>query len=296
MTKSRFFVPLLLGMALAAAPASAANELSWHNDTVSGTIANLWFGVPESDELQFAATCTTNGEAGDELLMATFGTDVHGLKEGATAIVDVAIGKQRATLKGKVHGTKAEVGITGVRAPIAIDNEAFWGAMQKADALTYARRGGDKLRMNLGGASGPVQKFLADCDSIARTGSVVAGAGEGADAGASDQGMPTDTGEAAGSDMPAAGGAADSGGGNAAENGTAVSYTCDEGIPMQVVYTTKGEEMSATVTHDVAGTVTLKRAISGSGVRYSDGEFELFTKGPEAIFSWKDGQHRCLED
>lgn len=282
-------VSLLLGVALGATPASAADEMSWHNDTVNGTVASLWFGIPESDNLQFTATCTTNGGAGDDLLMATFGSDVQGLKEGAAAVVDIVVGKQRATLKGKVFGTKAEVGITGIRAPIAVDDQQFWLAMEKSDAITYARRGGEKLRMSLKGARNPLQQFLADCDSIARTGSVAA-ANTGGDAAAGgDTAMPdAGSGESAG-DMPAAGGSGDT-------NETAASYTCDEGIPMQVVFATKGEEMTATVTHDVAGTVTLARVISGSGARYSNGEFELFSKGAEAIFSWKDGQHRCLED
>ena len=273
-------------LALAAAsPAVAADEFVWSAETgADNTSATLWYGVRESDAMQFLATCTTSGAAGDDLLMATFGSDVKGKKEGASTIVDVAIGGSRSTFKGKIVGVNAEEGLSGARVPIKLDDAKFWSSMESGGSLSYAIRGSAKLRMSLEGASDAVQKFIADCNSIASTG-MVAGASGAAPAGGNEQ-MPDEGSEGAGDEGLVAGTVA----------GTKITYSCDEGIDMTVVYTQNGEESTATVTHDVSGTVTLPRAISGSGARYSNGEFELFTKGPEATFSWKDGQHKCLEN
>lgn len=74
---------------------------------------------------------------------------------------------------------------------------------------------------------------------------------------------------------------------------TRVEYSCDEGIPLIVEYLNTASTSIATVSHDSGPKMVMEQVVSGSGARYSNGEWTLHSKGDTAIISWGDGGHTC---
>lgn len=94
-----------------------------------------------------------------------------------------------------------------------------------------------------------------------------------------------------------ASGGSNSGGGQIGEaiSQEVVQYDCNEGIPMQVVYTNQGNRSTANVIHDGFQLGDLNQIPSGSGVAYSNGRYTLFSKGREAILQWDGITDVCFQ-
>lgn len=60
-------------------------------------------------------------------------------------------------------------------------------------------------------------------------------------------------------------------------------YTCEEGVPMVVRFENRGDRSVAFVSIDGSPEMRLKQIPTGSGVKYSNGEYSIFTKGRNAI-------------
>lgn len=77
---------------------------------------------------------------------------------------------------------------------------------------------------------------------------------------------------------------------------TFVSYSCNEGIPLEVFYEDDGRVSTAVISHDSSPQFTLTQVPSGSGARYTDGFYTLHTKGAQAILTWNGIEDFCTEN
>lgn len=62
-----------------------------------------------------------------------------------------------------------------------------------------------------------------------------------------------------------------------------VEYTCNEGIPLIVDYLEQNNVSIAKISHDSSPKITLVNVRSGSGSRYSNGDWVLHVKGKTAL-------------
>jgi len=60
-------------------------------------------------------------------------------------------------------------------------------------------------------------------------------------------------------------------------------YTCEEGVPMVVRFENRGDRSLAFISIDGSPEMRLKQIPTGSGVKYSNGEYTILTKGRNAI-------------
>lgn len=83
--------------------------------------------------------------------------------------------------------------------------------------------------------------------------------------------------------------------GNAASS-TVVEYSCNEGIPLVVVYENIGNDSWATWTHDGFKGTRMPQVVSGSGSQYSDGRNTLHSKGREVYLNLDGIEDYCTEN
>ncbi|WP_157967544.1 MliC family protein [Cohaesibacter intestini] len=62
-----------------------------------------------------------------------------------------------------------------------------------------------------------------------------------------------------------------------------VTYSCNEGIPLQVTFIADANETYALYSHDSGPKIRVTQVQSGSGLRYTNGHHELQGKGPEMM-------------
>lgn len=65
--------------------------------------------------------------------------------------------------------------------------------------------------------------------------------------------------------------------------GRRVEYTCNEGIPLIVKYINTQKTSIAIISHDSSPEIVLDNVQSGSGARYTDGNWVLHVKGKTAL-------------
>lgn len=75
-----------------------------------------------------------------------------------------------------------------------------------------------------------------------------------------------------------------------------VGYTCNEGIPLDVIFRDDGQVATASISHDSSPQYVLTQVPSGSGARYTDGVYTLHTKGAQAILTWNGIEDICIEN
>ncbi|WP_208430573.1 hypothetical protein [Methyloligella halotolerans] len=124
-------------------------------------LATLNFGVPETDHLQFQASC----EAAEPILIE-IGADVSGLREGETVDVLFTGDAYDQTVEARVSGLQAEIGITGVTIKTKPD-DPIWGAMSELDEIGYGVKGKPAETLILNGAGPKIQDFLEACKAYA---------------------------------------------------------------------------------------------------------------------------------
>ncbi len=349
---------LMLGCMIALSSGAVGAEMVWSSETSGagdsgagdGPTATLWLGIPETDAMQFIATCSLKSSGTS--LSAVFGYDITGMREGARKTLELRSAGYRQDWDGAVFGTEIEEGVAGIRLDLGID-DPLWQMMQTVSLLSYGLAGAAPSRLSLRGAPDAVESFLTNCREIV----AAAGTGpSGTQAGDHADDMPFEAGSwggivrsGPGMDFPRVA-SLDEGepiqvlertevmmngypwfkisyrggrkgykwGGilcafgaerdglfqtcpdakaSGADADNEVSYTChDEGMPMTVALGEDGKGSYATVTHELSGTVRLDQVVSGSGVRYSNGTYDLHMKAKSAVFAWSDGQHACEQD
>ncbi|WP_420397812.1 hypothetical protein [Nioella sp.] len=135
---------------------------------------SLVYGVPETDDLQFFASCQIG--AGGTYASVQIVADTAGLPNGAPVSLSFTDGAGAGTiLDGTIIGVNAEFGVTGVELALELD-DALFNLMRARDFLSYAIPGGQGFEMRTAGVAGPLDSFLTACaDPVAGTAPVTGG-------------------------------------------------------------------------------------------------------------------------
>jgi membrane-bound inhibitor of C-type lysozyme len=76
-----------------------------------------------------------------------------------------------------------------------------------------------------------------------------------------------------------------------------VEYTCNEGIPLVIVYENEGNNSWASWTHDgFSGPGRLPNVVSGSGVKYSDGRYTVWQSRNSVYLNLDGIEDNCVEN
>ncbi len=166
---------VILQAALAGA-AMAEDGFVWSYDRALDpdpfqTRLSLVYAIPETDAVQFIATCRIG--AGGTYATIDIGADIGNLAEGAPVDVRILGSNYRDVITGDVIGVGAEVGLTGVRLAVELD-DPIWQAMQTSLELAYTAGERTDHRLGLNGAADPVARFVADCRDMPAPGDVAA--------------------------------------------------------------------------------------------------------------------------
>lgn len=71
-------------------------------------------------------------------------------------------------------------------------------------------------------------------------------------------------------------------------------YACEEGVPMDVRFETRGDRSMAFVSIDGAPEVRLKQVPAASGAKFSDGEYTVWAKGRNAVLEINGDSDICV--
>lgn len=175
-------LPLILAsaaLALGSVAAQAQQGFVWQHHADLSTdpfqsLVTLVYGLPETDDVQFVASCQIG--AGGPYALVQIAADTAGLPNGAPVSLSFTDGAGAGTtLAGSIVGVNAEVGITGVEMALELSDGLF-NLMRVRDVLSYAIPAGQGFEIHTAGVAGPLDQFLATCaDPVAG-----AGAGTGA--------------------------------------------------------------------------------------------------------------------
>ena len=175
-------LPLILAsaaIALSSVSAHAQQVYSWQHyadlsvDPFQSPVT-LVYGVPETDDLQFFASCQIG--AGGPYALVQIAADTAGLPNGAAASMMFTDGAGAGTiLDSTIIGVNAEFGVTGVEMALSLDDGLF-NLMQVRDVLSYAIPGGQGIEIATAGVAGPLIPWQplrrlqgANCPCRART-------------------------------------------------------------------------------------------------------------------------------
>jgi hypothetical protein len=174
--------PMILAgaaVALSSVSAHAQQGYSWqHYATLSAdpfqSNVSLVYGVPETDDLQFFASCQIG--AGGPYALVQIAADTAGLPNGSPVSLSFTDGAGAGTiLDGTIIGVNAEFGVTGVELALELDDGLF-NLMRVRDFLSYAIPGGQGIEIGTAGVAGPMDQFLSTCaDPVAGAAPVTGG-------------------------------------------------------------------------------------------------------------------------
>lgn len=135
---------------------------------------SLVYGVPETDDLQFFASCQIG--AGGTYASVQIVADTAGLPNGAPVSLSFTDGAGAGTiLDGTIIGVNAEFGVTGVELALELEDGLF-NLMRVRDVLSYAIPGGQGFEIRTAGVAGPLDSFLTACaDPVAGAAPVTGG-------------------------------------------------------------------------------------------------------------------------
>jgi hypothetical protein len=128
--------------------------------------ARLTFGVPETDAIQVAGICDGTPSTSARFSGVTFGADTGNLKEGADVDLRFSGSGFDHVMRGSVHGTQAEVGISGVRLEIE-HNDPLWDAMLEKESLDYLVPGYRANALDLARGKDKIKAFVDACRNYA---------------------------------------------------------------------------------------------------------------------------------
>ena len=167
-----FFRPamLVVGSFLLAAPAIAQDGYSWHinqyDDAETGQrTSRLVYGVPETDDVQFAASCTT-GMPGS---VVALGGPTGDLAKGDEATVQFIGRRFSQQMAGSVLRPDSEEGIFGVEVAVA-HNDTLWQALSRQREVLYTINGSKAVPLPLRGSARPIRDYLRFCRQLAQVG------------------------------------------------------------------------------------------------------------------------------
>jgi len=128
--------------------------------------AGLILGVPETDDVQVQAGCDSSFTRGKKLISLVVAADIGSKKDGEAVKVRFTGGRFKHTVKGIVHGTTLEEGVTGAHLQLSYKDK-LWAAMQERDALDYQVPGYQVASLKLRGGASTIQRFVNTCQGYA---------------------------------------------------------------------------------------------------------------------------------
>ena len=159
---------LLLPLATRAIAADDAMtwQFSESSDSASGgrMTARLIYGVPETDNVQVSGVCEAKG--GVAVSRITFGADIGDLQDGKETELRLSGGGFDHALKGTIHRTAAEEGLSGVAVDLTPD-DPLWGAMADKTSLDYLVPGYKASSLDFERGRDKIQQFALACRSAA---------------------------------------------------------------------------------------------------------------------------------
>ncbi len=124
----------------------------------------LAFGIPETDAVQFDASCSAGSSAATALVI--MGYNVEGMREGKRVKVNYTADGARWQLDGEVYGTELEIGVSGILVRPGFNNP-FWEHLAGSSSqFSYRTKGGAPVQLGLKGSGVKVRKFIADCKAV----------------------------------------------------------------------------------------------------------------------------------
>ncbi len=133
---------------------------------VGGKSAGLIFAVPETDDVQVQADCDSGFVRGGKTISLVLAADIGTMKDGEAVKVRFTGGRFKHSVKGIVHGTTLEEGVTGAHVQLSHKNK-LWQAMQERDALDYQVPGYQVANLKLRGGASTIQRFVNTCERYA---------------------------------------------------------------------------------------------------------------------------------
>jgi VHL beta domain len=137
-----------------------AEDLVW--SMTPGDQPNLIFGVPETDDARFVATCKSPND-----ILVQVASEMEHVANGDEVDVGFRGDRFLHTQAAKVVGINAENGITGAEFSITAD-DAFWNGMIKQDTVRFGIAGFAPTIMRFGEDREQIQAFLDQCTGAAQ--------------------------------------------------------------------------------------------------------------------------------
>jgi len=131
---------------------------TWSAAPLDGDRLALVYGVPQTDDRGFHATCTRGSGRMTTTLIGT----VDGLREGAPVSVTLAARDVLRSYTARGSSANTEAGVSEPVVTLAAD-DPIWTALIRGSELTVAMDGAWAYRVSLSGSAGPVRRFVEAC-------------------------------------------------------------------------------------------------------------------------------------
>jgi hypothetical protein len=127
-----------------------------------GTVAELGYGVPQTDQVQFYATCSAETAGAAHVII---GFDVSDKPIGqSTRIRIVGTGFDR-TFPGQIYHSQSSEGMQGAEFELPLD-EPIWDSLKSVSSVRYNVGGKGAATLPLAGIKAPLGEFLQKCTAI----------------------------------------------------------------------------------------------------------------------------------
>jgi len=148
-------------------PARAGDDmLAWHyvrsgSDANVATVATLFYGVPETDNVQMSASCSSADGASQPRVIVS--SEVPRAAPGLPVPVRFAAPSfDRMFLGLAIMGEEAQGGEMDIET-----DDPLWSALTRLDFIGYSVDDEPPLDLPLAGIRAPLRKFLTDCSMFA---------------------------------------------------------------------------------------------------------------------------------
>lgn len=147
-----------------AADEELAGQFSEFNDpdNKGRMTARLTFAVPETDAVRVSGVCDASASTSVKFSVVIFNADVGDLKDGTPVDLRFLGGGFHYVLKGEVHGTEAEEGVSGVLMRMGHD-DPLWKAMGEKESLNYLVPGHTVTTLNFMRGREKIRAFVEAC-------------------------------------------------------------------------------------------------------------------------------------
>jgi hypothetical protein len=143
------------------------NMLAWHYvrsnqaDANGATVATLFYGVPETDNVQMSASCSSLDGASQPRVIVS--SDVPRAAPGLPVPIRFAAPSfDRMFLGLAIQGDEAEGGELDIET-----DDPLWSALTRLDFIGYSVDDEPPLDLPLAGLRDPLRRFLTDCSMFA---------------------------------------------------------------------------------------------------------------------------------